>query len=194
MNLDSESAVPCRLASSRGTWLEVAILEQVLKLRVAETVIDTWSISTAQLGVGELANSYQTPRGWHFISACLGADLLVGSVLVGRQPTGEIYDAALAAQFPARDWILTRIIRLRGMEPHYNLGQTVSGDHCDSEHRFIYIHGTPSTEPMGIPRSHGCIRMHDADLLTLFDHVFVGMPVWIHADESASEHHFALAP
>jgi len=46
--------------------------------------------------------------------------------------------------------------------------------------RYIYIHGTPDSEPMGIAESHGCIRMHNQDLLTLFDLVKPGLKVLIH--------------
>ena len=45
--------------------------------------------------------------------------------------------------------------------------------------RYIYIHGTPDTEPMGIPESHGCIRMRNSDVIALFDELDPGMPIWI---------------
>jgi lipoprotein-anchoring transpeptidase ErfK/SrfK len=47
--------------------------------------------------------------------------------------------------------------------------------------RYIYIHGTPDSEPMGMPRSHGCIRMRNVDILDLFDRIPVGTPVQISA-------------
>ena len=61
---------------------------------------------------------------------------------------------------------MTRILWLCGCEPGKNrLGNV------DSMRRYIYIHGTPDTELMGMPKSHGCIRMRNADLVELFDHV-----------------------
>ena len=36
---------------------------------------------------------------------------------------------------------------------------------------MIMIHGTPDSSPMGVPRSHGCIRMRNADIIDLFDRV-----------------------
>ena len=45
--------------------------------------------------------------------------------------------------------------------------------------RFIYIHGTPDTEPMGVPLSHGCVRMRNEDVIDLFDRVRPGTPVTI---------------
>jgi len=78
------------------------------------------------------------------------------------------------AQYPERDWILTRILWLSGTERGKNrLGNV------DSMQRYIYIHGTPDTEPMGQPRSHGCVRMRNTDIIELFDLVDVGTPVEI---------------
>jgi lipoprotein-anchoring transpeptidase ErfK/SrfK len=51
----------------------------------------------------------------------------------------------------------------------------------DTLRRFIYIHGTPDSEPMGVPASHGCIRMRNRDLVELFDMVDNGTAVLISA-------------
>ena len=109
--------------------------------------------------------------------AKIGADLPLGSVFVGRRPTGEIWTLELGAQFPERDWMLTRILWLSGKEPGFNrLGNV------DTMRRYIYIHGTPDDQPMGVPGSHGCIRMSNADVADLFDRIPAGTPVWIHGD------------
>ncbi len=97
-----------------------------------------------------------------------------GTVFVARRPTGEIHSTELAQAYPQRDWILTRILWLSGLEPGHNRLHTV-----DTMRRYIYIHGTPESEPMGIPRSHGCIRMHSQDLIELFNRVPVGLAVLI---------------
>ncbi len=129
---------------------------------------------TALNGVGEKKNSGQTPRGQHLIRAKIGADQPLNAVFVGRRPTGEIYNAALSQQFPRRDWILTRILWLSGCETGFNrLGDV------DTMQRYIYIHGTPDTEPMGKPLSHGCIRMRNTDIADLFERVSVGTPIHI---------------
>ena len=52
----------------------------------------------------------------------------------------------------------------------------------DTMRRFIYIHGCPDSEPMGVPRSHGCIRMHNPDIVELFDRVAAYTPVEIVED------------
>jgi lipoprotein-anchoring transpeptidase ErfK/SrfK len=131
-----------------------------------------FSISSALSGPGEERNSGCTPRGRHRVRILIGTGCPANTVFVARRPTGEIYGPELAARFPRRDWILTRILWLTGLEPGRNRGGTV-----DSLRRFIYIHGCPDTEPMGLPRSHGCIRMRNRDLLELCARVHAGTPV-----------------
>jgi len=126
------------------------------KLRV------TYSISTGKNGMGEQINSECTPRGWHRVHKIIGLDKDENSVFVHRQWTGEIYCAELKTQFPNRDWILTRIIQLEGIEPGRNQGGEV-----DSLKRCIYIHGTPDSTQLGIPGSRGCVRMRNADIIQL---------------------------
>ncbi|MBN2647318.1 MAG: L,D-transpeptidase [Thiotrichales bacterium] len=131
-------------------------------------------ISSAKAGSGNQKNSGQTPLGRHYIRAKIGAGVPVNGVFVGRRFTGEIYSEALAKQFPQRDWILTRILWLCGCElGHNRMGQV------DTMQRYIYLHGTPDSEPMGVPLSHGCIRLRNQDLLMLFDWVRWGTAVEI---------------
>jgi lipoprotein-anchoring transpeptidase ErfK/SrfK len=133
-----------------------------------------YGVSTSKHGVGELHGSFKTPRGRHRIRAKIGAGCPVGTVFIGRRPTGEIYSDALAGQHPERDWILTRILWLSGLEP----GRNRFGDR-DTMRRYIYIHGMPDSEPCGIPGSIGCIRMRNADIVALFDRVNAGTAVLI---------------
>ncbi len=128
-----------------------------------------YPVSTSKHGAGEVRGSYQTPRGRHLIRAKIGAGAPLDSVFRGRRPTGEIYSAALAREFPDRDWILTRILWLSGTE----VGRNRLGN-VDTMRRYIYIHGTPDTEELGIPGSIGCIRMGNRDIVELFDLVPVG--------------------
>jgi len=154
--------------------IEINIGSQMLTVFNEEQQLMTFTVATARKGVGEQNGSEQTPRGWHVIRAKIGAEQPVNSVFVGRRPTGEIYSPALAAQAPERDWILTRILWLSGLEPGRNRLGTV-----DTMRRYIYIHGCPDEEPMGIPTSHGCIKMHNQDVIRLFDTVSVGTRVLI---------------
>lgn len=104
----------------------------------------------------------------------IGRGCALNTVFVGRRPTGEIYTPELAVQQPQRDWILTRILWLSGAESGFN-----RGGECDTLRRYIYIHGTPDSEPMGKPRSHGCIRMGNRDIAELADLVEPGDEVVI---------------
>jgi len=154
--------------------IRVSIADQRLDLLERNRTVAVYPVSTARNGPGEQCGSGCTPRGWHRIRIKIGAGLPLNTVFVGRRPTGEIYDAELAARYPERDWILTRILWLTGLEPGLNQG----GDH-DTLRRFIYIHGCPDSAPMGQPLSHGCIRMRNRDLLELFEQVKAGDQVLI---------------
>lgn len=134
-------------------------------------------ISSGKNGVGEQENSGCTPRGWHEIRDIIGLENEVNSVFVAREWTREIYHDQLAEDFPQRDWILTRILRLSGLEPGKNLGGSV-----DTYNRYIYIHGAPDKVKMGAPGSHGCIRMRNTDVIELANWVQIGVKVFIDAD------------
>jgi len=133
-----------------------------------------YSVSTAANGVGCEKDSGCTPLGEHTVRAKIGAGMPLNTVFVGRRPTGETLTPLLAAQYPERDWILTRIMWLSGTE----VGKNRLGN-VDSMQRYIYIHGTPDSEPMGQPCSHGCVRMRNQDIIELFDMVATGTPVVI---------------
>ncbi len=158
--------------------IRISIAQQTLTLiGESEKVLQSYSVSTALRGAGERCGSFCTPRGKHLIRARIGAGMPENTVFAARRPTGEIYSAELAAAHPGRDWILTRILWLSGCEAGFNrLGDV------DTMRRFIYIHGCPDSEPMGVPRSHGCIRMHNPDIVELFDRVAAYTPVEIVED------------
>ena len=153
--------------------VEVSIDDQVLCLTYDKGTVK-YPISTSKLGIGQQKGSNKTPLGWHQVKAKIGAGAAENTVFVGRRPTGEIYNAELASQYPERDWILTRILWLGGCE----IGRNRFGN-VDTMQRYIYIHGTPDTQPMGRPESHGCIRMRNADVIVLFDELEPGTPIWI---------------
>ena len=129
----------------------------------------SYSISTAINGTGEIEGSYCTPTGKFKIAEKIGSNLELGSVLVERKPTGEIYNTNLAKKNPDRDWILTRILWLDGIEEHNQ----------NTKNRYIYIHGSPDETQMGMPGSKGCIRMHNCDVIELFESIQSGENVII---------------
>jgi L,D-transpeptidase YbiS len=133
-----------------------------------------YQVSTGAQGVGEENGSYCTPRGKHVIRARIGAGQPENTVFLKRRPTGEYYTPELGEQHAGRDWILTRILWLSGCESGFNR----SGS-CDTMRRYIYIHGSPDGTELGRPGSHGCVRMHNKDLMELFDLVQAGTEVEI---------------
>ncbi len=154
--------------------ININVSAQRLDLIDDQDLIERFSVSTALKGVGQLQGSYCTPLGQHIVRAKIGAGSPLNTVFVGRRPSGEVYSPELAARFPGRDWILTRILWLSGCEPGFNrLGEV------DTMRRYIYIHGSPDNAVMGKPGSSGCVRMHNKDIIRLFDQVPAGTPVEI---------------
>lgn len=154
--------------------LEVDIGKQILAVLENGRVVQSYLVSTGKNGAGEVKNSEMTPRGKHIIRAKVGGDAAPNTVFVERRPTGEVFHPAMRETFPNRDWILTRIFWLSGMEPGKNrLGNV------DTMQRYIYIHGTPDDVLMGIPGSRGCIRMRNSEIIELFERVPVGTLVEI---------------
>ena len=154
----------------------INIARQRLELCAGDEVLFACAVSTASNGTGEVSGSECTPRGAHRIEAKIGAGCAPNTVFVAREPTGEICTPALRAGNPDRDWIVTRILWLRGTEEGRN-----AGGERDTYARYIYLHGAPDGVAMGVPGSRGCVRMRNADVMTLFDLVDVGTPV--HIDE-----------
>lgn len=150
--------------------LHIDISRQLLFVTESGQVSHQFNVSTSRWGTGEQQDSFCTPRGRHIVRAKIGAGLPSGACLVGRRPSGEIYSRELGQAQSGRDWILTRILWLSGCE----VGRNRLGN-VDTMRRYIYIHGTPDTEAMGVPFSHGCIRMRNEDVIELFDLAFAGM-------------------
>ena len=145
----------------------------MITINISEQALEykgkSYSISTAKNGIGEVEDSYCTPTGKFKIAEKIGANLEWGAVLVDRESTGEIYNADLANKNPDRDWILTRILWLDGVEVHNR----------NTKNRYIYIHGSPEETQMGMPGSKGCIRMHNYDVIELFESIHSGEDVVI---------------
>ncbi len=143
-----------------ATRQELALLDD------AGATLRRYAVSTAAKGLGEKNGSFQTPTGRHLVRAKIGAGVPLRSVFVRRRPTGEVWTPELHAQYPGRDWILTRILWLSGCEPGRNRLHDV-----DTMRRYIYIHGSPDSAEMGKPGSHGCVRMRNEDIVELFERV-----------------------
>ena len=69
---------------------------------------------------------------------------------------------------------MTRILWLSGLEVGKNrLGKV------DTMRRYVYIHGTPDDVELGVPGSRGCVRMHNRDIIELFDLIPTGARILI---------------
>jgi L,D-transpeptidase catalytic domain len=126
-------------------------------------------VSTGLFGFGEITGSNKTPRGWFKVIEKIGTHSQSNSVFFNRKLTGETYNIQLDNKFPSRDWILTRIIRISGLERENN----------NTNARAIYFHGIPDKKPIGIPGSHGCIRMRNKDIFKLFDLISIETKILI---------------
>jgi lipoprotein-anchoring transpeptidase ErfK/SrfK len=159
-------------------FIVISIAQQTLSLFDEDRrLLRRYAVSTASNGAGEQSGSYRTPRGRHVVRAKIGTGQPENAVFVARRPSGEIYSPELGAAYPGRDWILTRILWLSGCEPGRNRLGCV-----DTMRRYIYIHGCPDGATMGVPASHGCIRMRNADIVELFERVPIHTAVEITED------------
>lgn len=153
--------------------IHISIPKQTLRLfDDNQQLLAEYAVSTAANGVGCEKDSGCTPLGQHIVRAKIGEGAVANTVFVGRRPTGEICTPELMAEFPNRDWILTRILWLSGRE----IGKNRLGN-VDTMQRYIYIHGTPDSTELGKIGSHGCVRMRNVDIIELFDRIPVGSTV-----------------
>lgn len=135
-----------------------------------ENILLRFPVSTSARGRGNRVNSFQTPTGIHAVAAKIGAGSPKYTIFRDRISTGKIRQPGEDTE----NMILTRIVRLRGLEPGTNVGPEI-----DSYDRYIYIHGTNREDAIGRPFSHGCVCMKNDDVLHLFDLVWEGMIVII---------------
>ena len=163
---------------TNGKVIDIDINKQELSLLQGETLLASYAISTAKNGVGQQNGSECTPSGWHTIRAKIGLAAEVNTVFVGRRNSGEVFSEELRASNPERDWILTRIMWLSGLEQGKNKGGEV-----DTMRRYIYIHGCPDSDSFSKPSSHGCVKMRNKDIIELFDNIEAGTRVLIHTSK-----------
>jgi UDP-N-acetylmuramate--alanine ligase len=158
------------LKGPQELFLVQSIETQTLLVCKKETVVERYGASTSRFGYGIRENSFKTPIGIHRIKEKIGAGAPLGRIFKGRRDTGVDWDGASIED----NLILTRILRLEGLEDGINRGAGV-----DSFERFIYIHGTNREDLVGTPLSHGCLALRNRDILRLFEAVGVGTLVYI---------------
>ncbi|MEB8433471.1 L,D-transpeptidase [Cocleimonas sp. KMM 6892] len=156
--------------SPHDLLIVVSATRQQLILIKNHKVNSSYSISTAEAGLGNLSGSFKTPLGVHKIDEKIGEGAELGTIFKARKNTQKIVKILKKPDEKSDgDYITSRILRLSGMEQGVNAGGNV-----DSHDRYIYIHGTDEEGRLGTPASHGCVRMGNQEIMDLFDQVEVG--------------------
>ena len=147
-----------------SSLIYVGIKRQKLYVIKNGELIKAFLVSTAKNGAGCEKDSEKTPIGLHEIRHKYGDDVPVGGIFEHRKYTGEIAEINQSKVPLNEDYVLTRIISLKGLEDNLNKGENI-----DSYERAIYIHGTADEGLIGQPASHGCIRMKNKDVIELYE-------------------------
>jgi lipoprotein-anchoring transpeptidase ErfK/SrfK len=164
-------------AKNTDTFVLVNIAQQQMLVISNNTMLKTYTVSTAKAGIGAEKNSNKTPLGVHRIKNKIGDKAPLGTIFFARQAPGQIAEIYTDTTDTPKDYVTTRILWLDGLEPGKNKGGKV-----DSYERYIYIHGTHEEGFLGKPMSMGCIRMKNKDVIELFSLVKEGTLVSILAE------------
>ncbi len=150
--------------------LHVSLGEKKLKHFCEGRLVRTYDTAFGVNPPSCVENSLGTPTGLHVVDEKIGDSAPEGMVFIGRVPTGKCY----WEHEEARNFVTTRILWLRGLEPGHN-----AGPGCDSHDRYIYIHGTNLEADFANARSHGCVLLRNAEVIELYDAVPSGTLVLI---------------
>ncbi|MFA5250491.1 MAG: L,D-transpeptidase [Parachlamydiales bacterium] len=153
----------------------VNVTTQKLHLIALQSLISSYSVSTAQNGVGQKEGTRQTPLGLHVIGEKIGDGAKPFEIFKSRVSTGEIAEADVGEKL-----IIGRILWLQGVQPGFNQGKDSEGAVVDSHDRYIYIHGTNDIANIGKAVSAGCVRMKPDDVINLCRRVSEKTPVYIY--------------
>ena len=154
--------------------LFVSIENQKMYRIQSKDIIETYDISTSKYGIGNQMGSNKTPTGLHKINSKYGHKTPINGRMIGRVFYGQIAKIFSDTTTSKTDDITSRILWLEGLENGIN-----KGDNIDSYKRYIYIHGTSEEGRIGVPSSHGCVRMKNKDVIDLFNEVAIGTFVLI---------------
>ncbi len=146
------------------TNIHISIRDQRLTLKKGETPMRTYPVSTSRFGIGGEEGSMKTPTGRFRVGEKIGGEMPSDTVFRNRVPLqpGDPLP-------PTEDLVMSRILWLDGLDE----------DNANTRDRFIYIHGTKHEDKIGIPDSHGCVRMRNGDVAELFKLVDEGTHVII---------------
>ncbi len=138
----------------------------LVKEQNGKIIIDKeYKVSLAKAGFGFVSGSDKTPTGLHIIKDKLADGVAKGTILTGAgTKVGAVTTIYTDKTNAKEDYVTTRVLRLDGVE----------SSNQNSYSRLIYIHGTPEEGLIGIPESHGCVRMTNDDVIDLFNLVHSG--------------------
>jgi len=139
----------------------------------AGKLVKSYAVSTSKRPPSNVKDSLGTPRGLHEIAERIGEGQPPGMVFKSRVPTGKHFSEFADADTNT-NFITTRILWLRGLEPGVNRGGNV-----DTYDRYVYIHGTNHEDRIGAQMSAGCVLMRNHDIIELYDQVRTGDQVLI---------------
>ena len=154
----------------------VDISEQRLYLLNDQLILHSYPISSSKYGEGSTENSFKTPLGMHEIKRKIGDEAKLNSIFVARRNTNKLAEIVKMNIDTEDDHVTSRILWLDGKEEGVNRGKGI-----DSFQRYIYIHGTHEEGLIGKKASHGCIRMFNNDVVSLYEYVKEGTKVYIRA-------------
>lgn len=179
----AQNPAPAKSGGERVVAL-VSVANQKMTVYSGARKVAEYAVSTAKAGVGSMSGSNKTPPGMHRIAAFFGSNAALGQVFKSRRAVrGRVLPESEWRTDGGEDLVTTRILWLDGLEPGVNKGGNV-----DSKARCIYIHGTNQEHLLGVPASHGCIRMSNRDVVKFYDYAkeHSGMRVKIEDDAAAS--------
>lgn len=155
-------------------FIDISLRRQELILREGSSsgaIVRKMPVSSGRNGIGFEEGSGKTPTGHFEIGECIGDGCSPNTIFCSRKPVGE-WPHRLPPNTPAdADLIIGRILRLRGLDT----------DNANTWERYIYIHGTNDIASLGVPVSHGCIRVAPDAMISLFNDCPIGTPVCITA-------------
>jgi lipoprotein-anchoring transpeptidase ErfK/SrfK len=146
------------MKKSPAAKIEISVRNQRLTLRSGRKKIAEYPVSTSRFGLGSKAGSFKTPTGRFRIAEKIGDGMPIGTIFKSRRavkPTKKLLQE--------EDLVMTRILWLDGLDRR----------NANTHSRYVYIHGTNHEESLGMPASHGCVRMNNVDAAALFDLVTV---------------------
>jgi L,D-transpeptidase YbiS len=145
----------------------------VFEVRNSDVEIrSTYGASGGRGGVGNELKSGRTPLGVHKTALSAGeVKRIANSAMNANLDPGHagysnpiVLPTLEALNWPT-DFVLSRFIRLVGMEPSLN---------SNSTKRKILFHGTHEEGLLNYDESGGCIRMANKDVIRLFDELPLG--------------------